>query len=298
MVLAVLLPWGAALACGGRTGDLGPDGFDAGSGGSGVGTVVSTGAAPGAAARGSTGTGTTVTSPGSSTPAGAAGSSVGVSRPPPTKGFPSAGGATGAGGWYNEGCTYPACNCGDCLTSCRCSYSGGGSPLCEMQCGFGTAGAPGAGGAIGVADAGTISTGPTACYSAPNQVDYCAPLSVPVNTCCTGAGRCGVELFSAPAPANIPFAPGCQEAHQFGINTPACPDFAQLLNMSGSAGAPNISGCCRPDGTCGLDLGLIGAGCVQSVIGGKPIYCAIYDGGAFVDADLPLSIAPAEAGTN
>jgi hypothetical protein len=74
---------------------------------------------------------------------------------------------------------------------------------------------------------------------------------------------------------SIPIAQGCQAMNQPGYDSPGCPDLYALARLSDNGLPP----CCRFDGTCGLDLSTIGAGCVQSFFGGKPIPCGFPDAG-------------------
>jgi len=74
--------------------------------------------------------------------------------------------------------------------------------------------------------------------------------------CCTTDEKCGVDL------ASVGFAATCQEANAPGKANPACP--SQTV-----AGILPLSGCCKPDGTCGALDNLFGLGCI-SVSTGAP----------------------------
>jgi hypothetical protein len=79
---------------------------------------------------------------------------------------------------------------------------------------------------------------------------------VALPACCTTDDKCGVDL------ASVGFAATCQEANAPGNANPACP--SQTV-----AGILPLSGCCRPDGTCGALDNLFGLGCI-SVSTGAP----------------------------
>jgi hypothetical protein len=69
---------------------------------------------------------------------------------------------------------------------------------------------------------------------------------------------------------------------QPGRPEPGCPDLSTLFNanaggVTGGAGGPPA--CCRTDGTCGIDASMVNLGCVQSLIGGRPIECPQSDAG-------------------
>jgi hypothetical protein len=121
-------------------------------------------------------------------------------------------------------------------------------------------------------------------------VEVCAPPSLPITTCCTLQGRCGLQLFpEGMNGTNIPLAGGCQPVEQPGYDTPACPDLGALVGQPQVS--VNLPPCCRFDGTCGLDLGVVGAGCAQSLRGGKPIPCGASDAG-LVDGSVPVDAGP------
>jgi hypothetical protein len=165
---------------------------------------------------------------------------------------------------------------------------------CVLECNGGSGGSFGTGGATGFAGA---VNGPSSCVSktgTSTSSETCPTMALPVNTCCTSSGHCGVELVSDPVPPDLPFLGGCQPANQPGYDTLACPDLGSLIGVAPSA---SVAGCCRPDGTCGIDLGVVGVGCVQTVKGGAPIYCAIADAGTgAVDAAISTTRVPADAG--
>jgi hypothetical protein len=282
-VLALAFPWAAAVACGSRTGDLTPfDDFPS-SGGTGA-IGVSTG---GIAAHGPTGTGGRSTGTGGR-PIGAGGSVTGAGAFVGKGGVPSFGAGPGTGGTFLD-CVSPTCqNCGNCLSECECAL-GFDNPMCPIGCGsFGTGGAIGAAGAPVIIGSGGfgggLTTGPTECIT-PGSIVACATPMLPVNTCCTQTGQCGVELVSDPVPQTLPFAAGCQAMNQPGYDSPSCPDLGSLI---GAAPSVNVAGCCRIDGTCGVNLDVVGVGCVQTLIGGKPFFCAFPDAGVGRDSGLPV----------
>jgi hypothetical protein len=148
------------------------------------------------------------------------------------------------------------------------------------------------GGTAGASFGGT-GGGPMQC-SAPGSpvAEVCLPPSLPITTCCTPQGRCGLQLFPDNMVAtNIPLTGGCQPVNQPGYDYPGCPDLSALVGQP--AANATLAACCRYDGTCGLDLGVVGAGCVQSLRAGKPIYCGAPDAG--VDASSPPP-TPVDAG--
>jgi hypothetical protein len=296
-VLVVAIPWLSALACGGRTGDLLPS--DAlpsrGSGDQGSGAETSAGGHTSASTGPATGPGSSV-GPGTGTvPArGSGGRAVGGGIPSAgTGGVPSFGFA-GAGGNFDGQCSYPECNCTDCYSQCACKY--GPTTNCMLECFSGAGGSVAAGGSTAILDGGNgFHQGPTTCISPLGVGQYCPATNLPVNTCCTNAFQCGVELLSSPGIANIPFASGCLVANDPGYDYPGCPDFDQLLNLA--PGSTDVAACCRPDGTCGLGLDILGAGCVQSLSNGKPLYCPIADAGALRDSGAStVPPAPHDAG--
>ena len=120
------------------------------------------------------------------------------------------------------------------------------------------------------------------------------PPSLPITTCCTTLGRCGLQLFpDSMVATNIPLTGGCQPMNQPGYDYLGCPDLGALVGQPETN--VTLSACCRYDGTCGLDLGVVGAGCVQSLKGGKPIRCGSVDAGV-IDASTPPH--PVDAGAD
>lgn len=80
--------------------------------------------------------------------------------------------------------------------------------------------------------------------------------------CCLADGTCGVDAsFAAQWAQNndhtLGISGGCQPRDQAGVLDSAC--------SSEQAGVDLLPGCCRPDGTCGVDLGILHLGCVQAV---------------------------------
>ena len=251
-----------AFACGGRTGDELPlDFLPSSNGGAGNGTAFG-GGAFGSGAQSALGPASTG---GKSTSSGSGTTGRGVATGPTT-------GPTGVGNGPMIGPPPPI---------------GAGGVIVFPP--FGAGGFVGAGGAFPFGGTGGIYTGPTQCVSSKDMsIEYCPSPITPIDTCCTADNHCGIQIASDPVPTNVPFRGGCQRLNQVGTPDPNCPSFTQLLN------APNgiaIPGCCRPDGTCGLDLSLLGAGCVQSQKGGAPMACGVYDAGA-PDASPP----PVDAG--
>jgi hypothetical protein len=80
--------------------------------------------------------------------------------------------------------------------------------------------------------------------------------------CCLADGTCGVDAsFAAEWAGNsdrtLGISGGCQPRDQLGVPDGAC--------NSQQAGVDLLPGCCRPDGTCGVDLDILHLGCVQAV---------------------------------
>jgi hypothetical protein len=154
----------------------------------------------------------------------------------------------------------------------------------------------GTGGFIGTAGASFGGTGGVMQCSAPGSpvAEVCVPPSLPITTCCTTLGRCGLQLFpDSMVATNIPLTGGCQPMNQPGYDYLGCPDLGALVGQPETN--VTLSACCRYDGTCGLDLGVVGAGCVQSLKGGKPIRCGSIDAGV-IDASTPPH--PVDAGAD
>jgi hypothetical protein len=260
LVASIAVP--AAVACGGRTGDLSwvdaGSGAVTGSGGFSSGTNPGVGNVPGAAAG---------RPPVGRPPVVGSGGTTGKVPPP----FPTGGGTTaigGGAGFFGTGgvpgslCTPPICACGDCVSNCACTLGGQITQLCIDQCN----GVVGTGGAPQVFCGRTEST-TRLCPSLTN---------FPFPSCCTSSFECGIELAPSTSPM-YPFATGCQALKQPGRLEPGCPDLGELFMSGGQVGVP--PGCCRPDGTCGIDASQIELGCVQSLSGGKPIKCPESDAG-------------------
>jgi hypothetical protein len=282
----------AAIACGGRTGDLLPtEDFrlpDGGLSDGGTGGVSSVGGGVNRAGAGGRGSGGVTPGGGRSGSAGVAGrggvgpigGAAGYAAYPsggyagfgayPSggyAGYPSGGyagfGAYPSGGFAGFGgfgavagalnCSQPFCSCGDCLSACVCR--GYDKSYCATEC-FGTGGSP--------ADAGTT-------LICPNEV--CPETGL--TECCTFAGRCGVDFSSFGSILGI--APVCQQFNQPGTIDYSCPSTGTLVG----AGAPDFPGCCRPDGTCGVALNnsLVSLGCVLEQYGGIVRSCGGVDSG-------------------
>jgi hypothetical protein len=104
--------------------------------------------------------------------------------------------------------------------------------------------------------------------------------TLPLPSCCTASLECGLEIMVSNM-SPFPFASGCQALDQPGRLEPGCPDLGTLIS-----GAPgSAQGCCRPDGTCGIDASAARLGCVQSLIGGRPIECPGSDAGTVPPVD-------------
>lgn len=263
-LLVSALPWAVVSACGGRTGDdlqpelPTPPNLGGGSGGasSGIG-ATNAGAHPGSGigvgrSSGGRGTGpnTGATMPGGPGVFGAGG----AARPPPPR--------LGTGGLVAPP-----------------PFGAGGAIVFPPP--FGAGGVSGSG---GVASGGT--GGVTECFPPGHSVaEVCAPPGLPVTTCCTSLGHCGVELFPETLITNIPLAGGCQQMNQPGYAFAGCPDLADLIGQPQAN--VTLPACCRLDGMCGLDLSAVGAGCVQSSMDGKSIPCEFADGGSWMQAHPP-----------
>ncbi|HVW28145.1 MAG TPA: hypothetical protein VHC69_22435 [Polyangiaceae bacterium] len=267
-LLAVALPWAAVSACGGRTGDYAPPPLlEVGTGG---GAAVGSGAATSSTS--GVGVGEINTGPGVggavSTGVGssARGASGGAVSSP---GLPGAGATYGTGGFYEPGGTFvlpPLLGTGGVVTP---------PP-------FGAGGTFGTGGVSSAGSGGTME-----CFPPDGAVpEVCAAPGLPISTCCTTEGHCGVLLFpEGTTVSNIPLSGGCQQMNQPGYASSTCPNLTELLGEPGANAT--LPACCRLDGTCGLDLSVVGAGCVQSILGGKAVPCELPDGGALIDASPP-----------
>ncbi len=75
-------------------------------------------------------------------------------------------------------------------------------------------------------------------------------LDVNMPACCAGAGKdkCGLNVDQLSS--FVKGISGCMELDQPGAPSAACPD--KLLNMAGQS-VP-LPGCCRPTGTCGVEV--------------------------------------------
>jgi len=260
---------GLAIACGARTGDeqLDDDGFGG------------LGAAGGKAGK----AGSSSKSSGGAAGTGFAGRA----------GIPGNGGRAGLGGGFGAGgisgfCQPPRCvGCYGCFDNCVCQ--GFGFEQCQRNC-LGSAGAGGAagrggrggstgrggfggfagsggfgGGTAGVAGGGTFCGG-----------QLCTDVRVAgltLSACCPGPSpnACGIQ--TAQLDPVVPIPPGCVAKNQPGRLDPSCPS----LQTGG------LSGCCRPDGLCGIDYSVIELGCVfVSPFGGPPLQACgpRVDGGA------------------
>jgi hypothetical protein len=67
--------------------------------------------------------------------------------------------------------------------------------------------------------------------------------------CCTADDKCGLDL------ASVGFG-GCEESNAPGAANASCP--SQTI-----AGILPLSGCCKPNGTCGALDTFIGLGCIS-----------------------------------
>lgn len=109
--------------------------------------------------------------------------------------------------------------------------------------------------------------------------------------CCLPSGACGVDVgiaasfvsghvsTSATTEVQLNIAHGCQPRDQVGVPDTSCPSMS-------ATGSNEFEGCCRSDGTCGANLGLIHAGCVQAQRTLSPV-------GEYVDGGpLPSPLPP------
>jgi hypothetical protein len=158
------------------------------------------------------------------------------------------GGTFGRGGYYPGSggypyCSYPSCaSCSTCVEQCVCY--GSDEATCYRNC-------YGAGGA-----AGGPSCDPSFCPTAtiPN-------VGLQLGACCVG-DRCGVELDLIASV--VPVVGGCQPRNQAGAFDSTCPSIPSPVGGV-------IPGCCRYDGTCGVELSPVGVGCTART--GPVEYC-------------------------
>jgi hypothetical protein len=147
--------------------------------------------------------------------------------------------------------------------------------------GSGGSGATGSGGsgATGSGGTGTGGSGGGAPASIDCQGTTCTGLG-PVAPCCAGAGdQCGIELPIGPGGCQLRDAPGepdesCTEAFEARFDGGVGPgDGGTGDGGFGDAGF-TITGCCRPDGTCGIQVPLLGCTDIsQFGDSGAPITC-------------------------
>jgi hypothetical protein len=95
---------------------------------------------------------------------------------------------------------------------------------------------------------------------------FCPTATIPnvglqLGACCLG-DRCGVELDLIASV--VPVVGGCQPRDQIGTYTTQCPSIASPVGGM-------IGGCCRLDGTCGVELSAVGVGCTAR--SGPVQYC-------------------------
>jgi hypothetical protein len=114
--------------------------------------------------------------------------------------------------------------------------------------GAGKGGAAGSGG--GTTPPGTIACGTSICRPITGGLLGTLPPCCPMDT----PNACGAE---------IPVAPGVCFTSTPGVADPRCPTI-QVMGAS-------LTGCCRPNGLCGVSLQVIGLGCSDPVtVGGMP----------------------------
>jgi len=103
------------------------------------------------------------------------------------------------------------------------------------------------------------SNNPSICTERPangicaNVMCPALPSDAPANsqTCCTSERRCGIAY-------TLFFGAGCLERDQAGRDDESCPNAQSVF----PGFIPEITGCCRPDNTCGLRAAT-GAGCIE-----------------------------------
>ena len=154
------------------------------------------------------------------------------------------------------------------------SGSGDGSVVSGGSGGGGSGGVAGGGmggdgGVGGRAGAAGTDAGPFACET----MVCAAPPSPLVQSCCTDADRCGLEV--------VMFPTGCMALDDVQVGTPDsdCPsiDFQ----------TETFAGCCRDDGvTCGSSAEALGLGCVDPAVFGLPTGATC--NGADASADAPI----------
>jgi hypothetical protein len=172
------------------------------------------------------------------------------------------------------------------LAACSSDEESGGDGAGATG-GSGGSGAVGSGGTGGGAG-GSGGTGGSGVAPIDCQGTTCEGLTTPISLapCCAGAGdRCGIQ---------VPMGPGCQPLDEPGVPDESCTEaFRSRLDAGagpGDGGAgeggsgeggpgtgdggPAIQGCCRPDGTCGIELPLLGCTDVSTFVdSGAPQTC-------------------------
>lgn len=166
--------------------------------------------------------------------------------------FGSGGYYPGYGGYPSYGgypyCSYPYCgSCSTCVEQCICY--GSDKDVCYNEC-------YGAGGA-----AGAPSCDPSFCPTStiPN-------VGLQLGACCQN-DQCGVELDLIASV--LPVVGGCQLRNQPGEYGDGCPSLPSPVGGS-------LLGCCRYDGTCGVDLSTVGVGCAART---GPVQACTHGGG-------------------
>ncbi len=176
------------------------------------------------------------------------------------------------------GWSAPACGVGDRVVSESAEptsappalASGGGSaPAIEVTAGEGES--PGEGESLGEAGAPASGLPPglsnvpvsVACGASKCSASKVGPVFI--DPCCDSTERCGLTT-SFLAQVGAQFEEVCQAHHQPGIASDACP-VATGLALPLSMGAQTLmvpldpfSGCCRPDGSCGVVIEKLSTG--------------------------------------
>src|SRR5438045_2263081 len=107
---------------------------------------------------------------------------------------------------------------------------------------------------VSVPDAG-IRTCPNIMFEDPTFGTLLGGCCLDDGTCGVGLGYPAAYLFNNSGGIETHISGGCQPLHQAGTPDSSCPGVS-ILNLT-------FPGCCRSDGTCGIDLTRLGAGCAK-----------------------------------
>jgi len=143
-----------------------------------------------------------------------------------------------------------ACALVCCSAACSSSHDVAGSGQALAGGRGGTAAEAGRAGEASLSGGRAGSAGGSATVSCGSKTCMGSNVfGVALPGCCTADGKCGLDLGS------VGFG-GCEEANAPGAANAACP--SQTI-----AGILPLSGCCKPNGTCGALDTFLGLGCIS-----------------------------------